>query len=479
MTFINIDKSAPAPVFLQIASAMTDQIRRGVLVPGAQLPGTRSLADIIGVHRKTVIAAYDELLAQGWIETQHSRGTFVSQKLPEIRPRALGKVATDVNRQKAGFAFHKNPMLDLPVLKGSNTLAFNDGFPDPRIAPWDALGRAYRTALRQGIRKHLVFYGDTTGEPSLRSAMTDYLRESRGLSLEVENLMITRGSIMAIHLVTHCVVRPGEIVVVGSISYNAANLVFKNAGAQLVTVPVDQRGIDVDALEQLCRQSPVRMVYVTPHHHYPTTVIMPAERRLRLLQLARAYGFCILEDDYDYDFHYDSNPIMPLAGADTGQNVVYVGSLSKVFSPALRVGYVVAPTEIIEALANLRRITDRQGDNLLEASLASLIRDGDMRRHLKKAQKTYHRRRDLFCDLLKSVMGHVVEFSRPTGGLAVWARFDPACPLPELAKKSKENGLRISDGLYYGAHLNAARLGFAAVNEEEIERGMAILKKLV
>jgi len=478
-TFISIDQSAKTPVFLQIAASLTESIRRGVIVPGARLPGTRALSETLGVHRKTVVAAYDELLAQGWLETQHSRGTFVSQKLPEIKPQAWGKNAAPANRQKAGFAFRRNPLLDFPPLKSSGAPAFNDGFPDVRIAPWDALGRAYRTALRQGFRKNLVFYGEMTGEPSLRSAMTDYLRESRSLAIGAENVMITRGSMMAIHLATHSIVAPGETVVVGDISYNSANLIFANAGARLVKVPVDEHGIDVEAIERLCESAAVRMVYVTPHHHYPTTVIMPAERRLRLLELARKRGFCILEDDYDYDFHYDSNPIMPLAGADTGRHVVYIGSLSKVFSPALRVGYVAAPAEIIEALADLRRIVDRQGDNLLEAALAALFRDGDMRRHLKKAQKIYHRRRDLFCDLLQSELGHVVEFSRPTGGLAVWARFDPACSLRELAKKSREKGLWISDGLNYGAHLNAARLGFAAVNEEEIERGINILKKSI
>jgi len=156
---------------------------------------------------------------------------------------------------------------------------------------------------------------------------------------------------------------------------------------------------------------------------------------------------------------------------------VYVGSLSKVFSPALRVGYVVAPAEIIEAMSNLRRIIDRQGDNLLESAVAVLFRDGEMRRHLKKAQKIYHRRRDLFCEMLKTELGHAVEFSKPTGGLAVWARFDRAFPLAEVALKSRENGLWISDGLHYGSRLNATRLGFASVNEEEIERGMEILKR--
>lgn len=476
-TLISIDKTAKTPVFLQIASGLSENIRRGIIQAGAQLPGTRTMADALGLHRKTVVAAYEELLAQGWLETQNSRGTFVSQKLPEIKPIPLKKRLENAPEdQKAGFPFKADPLLQLPLVKSSNALSFNDGFPDVRIAPWDALSRAYRTALRQGFRKNLLFYGETTGEPSLRQAMTDYLRESRGLPIDLDNVLITRGTMMAIHLAVQCIVQPGEVAVVGEVSYTSCNLIIRQGGANLMKVPVDEHGIDVEAIEALCQKTPVRMVYVTPHHQHPTTVMMPAERRVRLLQLAKKYSFCILEDDYDYDFHYNSNPILPLAAADTHQNVVYVGSLSKVFSPALRIGYVVAPKEVIEAMANLRRIIDRQGDNLLESAVAVLFRDGEMRRHLKKAQKIYHRRRDLFCEMLKTELGGVLEFSKPTGGLAVWARFDPAFPLTEVARKSRENGLWISDGLHYGPGLNATRLGFAAVNEEEIERGMGILK---
>jgi GntR family transcriptional regulator / MocR family aminotransferase len=481
-TLIVVDKAAKTPVFLQVAAALTDHIRHGTIPAGTRLPGTRTMSELLGLHRKTVVAAYDELLAQGWLEAQSSRGTFVSQKLPEIRPLALKKnvaAAAPAAAPPIGFPFKANPVLASPVFKGSSALAFNDGFPDVRLAPWDALSRAYRTALRQGFRKNLLFYGETTGEPSLRSAMTDYLRESRGLPIGVDNVLITRGTIMAIHLAVQCIVQPGEVVVVGAVSYTSCNLVIRQSGARLLTVPVDEHGMDVAAIEEICQKTPVRMVYVTPHHQHPTTVIMPAERRLRLLQLAQKHRFCILEDDYDYDFHYNSSPILPLAAADAGHNVVYVGSLSKVFSPALRIGYVVAPAEVIEAMAYLRRVMDRQGDNLLESAVATLFRDGEMRRHLRKAQKTYHRRRDLFCEMLKTELGHAVEFARPTGGLAVWARFDPALPLSEVAQRSREMGLWMSDGLHYGSGLNATRLGFASVNEEEIEQGMAILKRAV
>lgn len=326
-TLLTIDKTVKTPVFLQIAASLTENIRRGLLPAGAQLPGTRTMAELLQVHRKTIVAAYEELLAQGWLETQQSRGTFISQKLPEIKPVALKKNAGQLvsASQKPGFRFQLNPLLTSPIVKSTNGLAFNDGFPDVRLAPWDALSRAYRTTLRQGFRKNLLFYGETTGEPSLRAAVTDYLRESRGLPISIDNVLITRGTMMAIHLVVQCIVQPGEVVIVGEVSYTSCNLILRQGGAKLLTVPVDEQGIDVEAIGEICRKTPVRMVYVTPHHQHPTTVIMPAERRLRLLQLARTYGFCILEDDYDYDFHYNSSPRWPLkvGNEDCGSQTDY------------------------------------------------------------------------------------------------------------------------------------------------------------
>ncbi len=449
------------------------------MVSGAHLPGTRVLAVTLGVHRKTVIAAYDELMAQGWIETQTTKGTFVSRKLPEVKVDKLNHTGIQITNkplEKAGFAFKKNQLLDVPALRGTHGLAFNDGFPDVRLAPWDEISRAYRSVVKQGYRKDLLFYSDISGEYSLRAALTDYLRESRGLRIGIENVLITRGSTMAIYLAAQSIVQSGDVVLVGDLSYGSGNLIFQNAGATLVKVPVDEQGIDVDAMARICEKTSVRLVYVTPHHHYPTTVTMPAERRLRLLQLAEKYHFCVLEDDYDYDFHYDCNPIMPLAGADTGGHVIYVGSLCKVLTPALRVGYAVAPTEVIAGMSQLRRLIDRQGDNLLEAALAMLFRDGAMMRHLKKAQKNYHHRRDVFCELMSSELGTFFEFTKPTGGMAVWARLDPAISLPDLSKKTSQKGLLIPDGISYGKHLNATRLGFASVNESEIERGIQILR---
>jgi GntR family transcriptional regulator/MocR family aminotransferase len=476
---ISMDASDKTPLFIQVSNAISALIRKGVLPPGAQLPGTRALSATLGIHRKTVIAAYDELLAQGWIETRPSSGTFVHSKLPDLGPTPLKTGAKQQQGWHAAPAFHftSNPDLGKPVIKGNNGLAFNDGFPDVRIAPWEALSRAFRAVVRQGFKKNLLFYSDTYGESSLRVAMAAYLRSTRGLAVQADNILITRGSTMGIYLASKTILQPGDRVIVGHLSYGSANLIFSQSGATLLSVPVDHSGLDVAAIEKECQKHAIKMVYITPHHHYPTTVTMPADRRLRLLQLAEKYHFCILEDDYDFDFHYDSQPILPLAGADTGGHVVYVGSLCKAISPALRIGYVAAPIAFIDGLAQYRRMIDRQGDQIMEAAVARLFEEGEMSRHLKKAQKIYHQRRDLFCDLLETELGHVLQFEKPNGGMAVWARLDAGISLPLLSQRLRQKGLYIPDGSNYTVPMNAARLGFASSTETEMLQGIDIFKK--
>jgi GntR family transcriptional regulator / MocR family aminotransferase len=474
-SIININKKAKSPLFLQVANGLTDAIKSGIIQKDTKLLGTRAMAELLEVHRQTVVAAYDELTAQGWIETKASRGTFVSSNIPVLKPISLDNklVNSDLNI-KTGFNFNKKEYLKLPILRGSSALTFDDGFPDIRLAPVDELARAYRSVLQKGYQKNLLFYGETKGEPTFRQEMTDYLKETRGLNVTTENVMITRGSMMAIYLTAQTVLSAGDRVVVGELGYGSGNLIFQNAGAELVKIRIDDKGLDVEQLAEICKTTPIRLVYITPHHHYPTTVTMPAERRLRLLELAKTYQFCILEDDYDYDFHYSSSPILPLASVDTEGYVIYVGSLCKTISPALRVGYIVAPSELIEEMGNMRRIIDRQGDNILEAALAILFKDGTIKRHIKKSQKAYHKRRDLFCEMLKTELSDVVDFKKPNGGMAVWGKFDPSVFLPNLSEKVAKMGLKINNGAAYD--INATRFGFASTNEEEIEKGIKILK---
>jgi len=199
---------------------------------------------------------------------------------------------------------------------------------------------------------------------------------------------------------------------------------------------------------------------------------------MKLLSLAEQFGFVIIEDDYDYDFHYLSSPILPLVSADSKGMVIYIGNLSKTISPAIRVGYVIAPVNLIQELGRLRQLIDAQGDPIMELALADLFQDGSIRRHMKKALQEYHRRRDFVSAALCEQLAGKIDFKVPDGGLAIWAKFHPAIPLPLLSQKMKDQGIILSNGLIHNTgstSLNATRIGFGWMNEKEAEKAIDML----
>lgn len=484
-----VDKLSDTPVFLQLSDQFAQLIRAGTLLAGQRLPGSRQLASLLSVNRQTIVAAYDEAVAQGWLESQPGSGTFVASHLPEVNLQTLPidlasttHAGQATGSRRPGYAFESVSFLNRPVLTNTGGLRLDDGFPDVRLAPLAELGRAYRSYFRWGNPQQHFGYTDTKGHLLLREQLSIYLNETRGLHTTPNNILITRGSIMGLHLASQVLLRPGDVVVTGETTWAGGTMNFRKAGATVLSIPVDKYGIDVDALAALAGKIPIRLVAVTPHHHYPTTVTLRPNRRVRLLQLAEQYGFAILEDDYDYDFHYLSRPILPLASSDRQGMVVYIGSLTKSVAPAFRIGYVVAPTELIDELARLRRIIDRQGDTMLEFAVGHLFKAGDLKRHFRKALRTYHARRDHFCNLLATEVGNVVEFTKPDGGLAVWAMFDPAIDMTTLIDRASRYGLYLSNGLTHnppGQALNGTRLGFASSTEDELERSVSILKTTI
>ncbi len=483
-TLLSIDKTAKLPAYLQLANQLMNLVRGGELRAGQKLLGTRQLAQFLGIHRKTVVQAYDELLAQGWLESRTGSGTYVVESLPEIKPQQLvdGQKERRNPAKTAGFSFEALPHLWRPVLVSGQELHLDDGFPDPRLAPLNELTRAYRSNLLQGNRYVRLGYGDTKGSAWLRRELALYLNETRGLKITEENVLITRGTMMGLYLVATGLVKKGDNAAVGALSWSGANMNFLQAGANLLQLPVDEYGLVVDELEQYCKKLAVRLVYLTSHHHYPTTVALRADRRLKLLRLAEEYGFIVFEDDYDYDFHYLSKPLLPLASADPAGTVLYCGSFTKAISPAFRVGYLVGPENVINHLAQLRRIIDRQGDLVLENSFAELLQNGVIHRHLRKSLREYRERRDIFCELLKTYLGDYLDFQVPDGGMAVWSRFSKEINLELLAEKALKKELVFSNGKHHdspGNALNSTRLGFASSTVEELEKCVNILRNII
>lgn len=482
-SIVHIDRESRTPVYLQIVNAIIREVKKGRLEAGTKLPGSRQLAVLLKVHRKTVVTAYDELLAQGWIEIMPAKGTFIHRNIPKSQYKSLNPRVNGIPKValETGYELNAKPFLAFPEASNPKLLHLDDGLPDIRLAPLQALAREYRNVTKAKIWRRYFHYGSPLGDEHLREQLASYLLTTRGIRVSIDNIIVTRGSIMGIYLLTQSLLKPRDKVIVGQTNYGTANMMISHVGAELLRVPVDRHGLDVDAIELLCQKETIRAIYVASHHHHPTTVTLSAERRVKLLDLAKTYRFAILEDDYDYDFHYASSPILPLASADEHGMVAYIGSISKSVAPAFRIGFVVGPTNLVNELAKLRRIVDRQGDLVLEKAVAILFEEGEIRRHLRKAIQVYQERRDLLCQLLTDQLQDFVSFDKPEGGLAIWTRFDKNLALPILAKNAENQGLYFANGLGYNPPnelLNATRLGFGSSTFEELENAVAILKKV-
>lgn len=468
---VEVKPEGREPIFLALARAIIEEIERGRLKPGDPIPGTRALAKSLQLNRNTVDSAYHELIMQGWLATEPSRGTFVATDLPEnIKPAAPPRRTLITSTQESGRATR-------------SMLKLSDGYPDVRLVPATAFAQAFRRALMINSFASGGAYGDPRGSRLLREALSLYLRDERGLTASADDILITRGSQMALFLAASVVAEPGSVIAVERPGYPLAWSAFRAAGAAVVGVPVDSGGIDVDALERFAKSnSNVRAVYVTPHHQYPTTATLGAARRLRLLEIARRHSLVVIEDDYDNEYRFDGRPILPLAArSDEDLSIIYLGSLSKLLAPGIRVGYAVAPPNLLMQMSDRREALDRQGDLALEHALADLIADGTIKRHARKARRIYHARRDHLAALLTERFSNVAEFSLPAGGLAIWLRLTGRVSAETWAANAARLGLSVLPGLSFELDVASApeafRLGFASLDEREQIRAIEILAR--
>jgi GntR family transcriptional regulator / MocR family aminotransferase len=482
LELIVIDKTSRTPVYLQITQAVVQGIRQGKLRKGLRLPGARRLGDLLKVNRLTVVAAFRELDSQGWLEMLPQKGAFVKSNLPMLSPKKLGDDAALFRiPEKPGFAYEEKKILPYhsPEFPPPGKLLLDGGFPDTRLAPVEELVRSIRSFSRLSFNKKYLTYGGSQGTFFLRETLASFLNDTRGLSITPKNILITKGAQMGLYLASSLLMKPNQVVIVGTPGYARANRSFQLSGARISYIPVDEMGLDTERVEKICKSKTVRMVYVIPHFHHPTTVTLTAERRLHLLELAARYKFAIIEDDYDYDFHYAGRPMMPMASLDRNGNVIYVGTLSKALAPAIRVGFMVAPERFIRSATALRKAIDTQGDSLIENAIAELYKDGTIGRHIKKSVKQYKERRDHFCALLQHELKDRVSFRIPEGGMSVWTNFLDNS-LPAVVQKAYKNGLIMSDGTDYdigNLKYNSNGLGFASLDCGEQERAVAILKR--
>jgi GntR family transcriptional regulator/MocR family aminotransferase len=469
---IIIDKVSKIPVYRQIAISIINAIRNGTLKAGTHLPGSRELAKMLGVHRKTVIAGYEELDAQDWIMIIPRQYVAVSAHIPLFKPQKWSEaniLTPYENDLNIPFRTIEQNTFDENTVSNSDII-IDDGHPDVRLSPIDDLLKTYRSLTSRKYAIKNANIGTTQGTLKLREELVNYLSVTRGLNIFVDNLLITHGAQMSIFLSAQLLLGHSSNIIVGKPNYSVADQTFEETGAKIIEVNLDDKGIDTDAIETICKRKKIDAVYVIPHHHYPTTVTLSVDRRMKLLELSKQFSFAIIEDDYDYDYHYTSSPYLPLASGNHSGNVIYIGSFSKMLDPALRIGFMVAPKNFIAQCTAFRKIIDVGGDGYMQNALATLIKEGELKRHLRKAKKCYHRRRDFLDALLREKLGEYVSYTLPTGGMAIWVKLRADLSITRLVENTKFKITR------WDMEQNAFRFGFASMDETELTQAVEALK---
>lgn len=470
---IHFDKSSTTSVFIQISQQIINAIQRGYLAEGTPLPGTRIFSKLVNIHRNTAVAVYDELASQGWVEILANKGTFVlipEQKNASIKAPS-NRIGDVYNYAKTtGFpfqtSFHLSPTQEFSEAKYN----INDGQPDLRLHPIHEFSKWYGASMK---RKSLISKWNQTSKTRysvFENQLCNYLNATRGFHIQPNNLISTRSTEMSLYIISQLLIRKKDLVLVGHLSNYAANMIFQESGASIQTIPVDEYGLDVDFIKTHFAKGMIRCVYLCANRDYPTTKSLSAERRLKLMQLAKVYQFAIIEDDFDYDFQFEGSAMLPMASSDAYGMVIYLGKLGQSLFPSFQTGFVVAPENLISEAKNYLQMLDRQGDLIQEQMLSELINEGEIHRLLKKNILVYKQRRDYLCECLDENFKNTIQYKKPLGGLAVWLEFTPAISLVQLSEQAQNHDLFLPKTiLYQDKNTCAIRFGFGHLNEDEIK----------
>ncbi|HWR38276.1 MAG TPA: PLP-dependent aminotransferase family protein [Patescibacteria group bacterium] len=472
MLWVPIKRNESLPLNMQVYEQIRQSIAAGELMTGQRLPSTRTLAEELSVSRNVVLEAYDQLTAEGYVNGRPGSGTYVAA---DVLLKDWAETPMTAVTNKMPFAGEWQSDLAAAVSRPEEAvISFRCGIPALDLFPRKLWGRLFRQVIEE-MNERVLGYGDPEGRLELRQAIARYLLKTRGIRCVPEQMVITSGASQAMFLLAKLLSVSGKTGVVEDPMIKDLYSVFTSTGNVLYPVPVDEQGMMTEALAGCANPA---FVYVTPSHQFPLGGIMPAQRRNQLIQYARDTDCYIIEDDYDSEIRYAGPPISTLFGL-APERVIYVGTFSKILAPALRIGYMVLPAELVGRCRRLKWFTDLHTPSLDQLVLSRFISEGYMEKHIRVVKKRYRRRRAILLEVLTNHFPGRVKILGDSTGLHVVAEFFAIQFTETLLTAIRRYGVQVQSvedyAIHPGRHQQRLILGYGHLREAEIVEGIQII----
>lgn len=474
---LTIDKDINIPIYIQIFEQIKNQILSGELLPGSRLPSERKLGESLGVNRTTILNAYRELKAKGFIDSRIGSGTIVLAGIDD------GLDSTDnilrepiwnhiFNEHSSEFdSYLVNELMVLASRK--DVISFATGIASPESGPIQALkGIEYELIEKKNYKA--LLHTPTEGFTSLRKTVCSLMHE-KGVYCKYDEIMILSGSQQGIDLIARIIIDPGDIVVMEEPTFFPAIQAFKAMGARIIGVPIDNKGMRIDILEQLLERYRPKLIYTIPTFQNPSGTEMEFERRKRLVELAYKYKFIIVEDDAYGNLRYEGKPLPILKSMDTDGYIIYLGTFSKIIYSGFRIGWMVGHKKVIKKFAAAKQIMDLHSSSLSQWIVERFITSGFFEPHVREICKEYIVRRNMMCDALLEYAPKGLVWSKPNGGYYIWCRLPVGITTSKLISKATEYKVAFVPGTAFftkGQGDNYIRLCFTFVPLKDIKEGI-------
>jgi len=457
---LHLDNNRHEPLYIQLYQYFREEITLLRIAPATRLPSIRQLSEFLQVSKTTVQMAYDQLLAEGYVESRERSGYYAAK----LEEEAFGSIQSN---DKINSATNDQPVKSHPI-----DIDFYMSSVDVDHFPYE-VWRKYTNLTTSIEPKQLLAYGDRQGELDLRISISRYLRQSRGVNCSPDQIVLGSGTQTVLQILCQLIGLDGRSVAIEEPGYRGARQVFQLFGYKLAPIPLEEDGINVQELSR----SNAKLVYITPSHQYPIGMVMPVTKRLKLLRWAEENQGIIIEDDYDGEFRYRGKPIPSLQGLDTHDLVVYVGTFSKSLMPAIRISYMVLPTHLLAIYQQRFNSFDHTVSRLHQRTLQLFMDHGEWERHIRRMRTLYHKKHAFLLHILKSVMGEHVNIMGQDAGLHIVIDVKSTLPADELVEIAARAGVQVYSTSHTWYQMPPKEqvlilLGFGGLSLEQIEQGI-------